>query len=99
MHTNILILLILLLLTSWLYSTTIYIPIDFPTIQAGLDASQTGDTVMVASGIYFENLIWPYTHNIKLLSELGADSTIIDGSSINRVIEIDGMLNTSTIIN
>lgn len=98
MRTKILILFLLLLLTPGLHSATIYIPADYTTIQAGLDAAQTGDTVMVAPGVYFENLIWPYTHNIKLLSELGADSTIIDGSSIDRVIEIDGMLNASTII-
>ena len=39
------------------FSTTINIPDDFPTIQEGFDASVDGDTVLVAQGIYYENLI------------------------------------------
>jgi len=39
------------------FSTTINIPEDFSTIQEGFDASVDGDTVLVAQGIYYENLI------------------------------------------
>ena len=38
-------------------ATTINIPADYPTIQEGFDASIDGDTVLVAPGIYYENLI------------------------------------------
>ena len=38
-------------------ATTINIPADYPTIQEGFDASVDGDTVLVAQGIYYENLI------------------------------------------
>ena len=38
-------------------ATTINIPADYPTIQEGFDASVDGDTVLVAPGIYYENLI------------------------------------------
>ncbi|SVD41680.1 uncharacterized protein METZ01_LOCUS394534, partial [marine metagenome] len=38
-------------------ATTINIPADYPTIQEGIDASVDGDTVLVAPGIYYENLI------------------------------------------
>ena len=39
------------------FSTTINIPADFSTIQEGIDASVEGDTVLIAQGIYYENLI------------------------------------------
>ena len=36
---------------------TILIPEDYQTIQAGIDASVDGDTVLVADGDYVENLV------------------------------------------
>ena len=39
------------------FSTTINIPMDYNTIQEGIDNSNNGDTVIVNQGIYFENLI------------------------------------------
>ena len=39
------------------FSAVINIPSDYSNIQAGIDASSAGDTVLIADGIYFENLI------------------------------------------
>ena len=39
------------------FSTTINIPSDYTTIQAGINASVDGDTILVAHGTYSENLI------------------------------------------
>ena len=47
----------LLLFVGLVFSTTINIPSDYPTIQEGINASVDGDTVLVAQGTYSENLI------------------------------------------
>ena len=45
------------LLATILSATTINIPADYETIQEGINASVDGDTVLIAQGIYYENLI------------------------------------------
>jgi hypothetical protein len=56
-------------------AATLRVPRDYPSIQAGLTAAHTGDTVLVAAGIYHESLtLKPGVH---LHGEPG---TILDGS-------------------
>lgn len=43
-----------LYLTNQAYSRDIYIPQDYPRIQAGIDASVNGDNVIVFPGTYNE---------------------------------------------
>jgi len=52
---------------------------DAPTIQAAADSSAQGDTVLVAPGIYFEN-IYLEDKGIVLSSESGPEVTTLDGS-------------------
>ena len=74
----------LCLLTSFILAaqaTIIHIPGDYPTIQAGINASVNGDTVLVASGTYSGegNRNLNYGGRIIVVkSELGPLHTLID---------------------
>ncbi|RKY94752.1 MAG: hypothetical protein DRQ13_07885, partial [Ignavibacteriae bacterium] len=39
-----------------LSQVTIHVPGDYSTIQAGINASQNGDTILVDEGTYYENV-------------------------------------------
>ena len=58
--------------------STWYVPDHFATIQAGIDGSSNGDTVIVRDGIYFENINFN-GREITLMSENGPSQTEING--------------------
>jgi len=59
-------------------AATIHVPNDQPSIQAGIDAALSGDTVMVHPGTYSENIDFR-GKPITVTSLQGAAVTIIDG--------------------
>ena len=63
----------------------IRVPLNFTTIQAAVDYATSGDTVIVAPGIYQENLI--INKSITIVGE-DRNTTIIDGSIAQVVISM-----------
>jgi len=76
------------------------VPAEYGTIQAGLDASASGDTVLVQPETYVENIVWPLVNGIKLIAAGDMGNTFIDGDNVDRVIEIisDGQIDAATLI-
>jgi hypothetical protein len=76
----------LLLASSAHGQTTVRVPSDYPTIQAGINAAAPGDTVLVAPGTYVENIDF-LGKAITVTSEAGAETTLIDGNQADPVVK------------
>jgi len=76
--------------------TVRHVPSGYSTIQLGLNAALNGDTVLVAAGTYTENIFWPVVNGIKLYSESGASTTIIDGNGTATVVYFSGLATIDT---
>ena len=79
---------------------TIHVPGDYATIQTGLNAAESMDTVLVAPGTYLENISFPPINNIHLIGQYGSEQTIIDGNASGSVMIFNnaGALDSSTVI-
>ena len=79
-------------------ATVIRVPSEQPTIQAGLNAAGTGDTVLVAADTYAERITWPALDGIILLSGGGAGLTVIDAERAGRVITMNAISYSSATV-
>ena len=77
----------LIVLVSAATAATIKVPGDQPTIQAGIDAASTGDTVLVSEGIHSGPGNRDLSFNgksITVKSKKGAEKTVIDCEQLGR---------------
>lgn len=63
----------------------IMVPVQQPSVQAGIDAASDGQVVRVAPGTYFETIDFK-GKAIRVLSSNGPQSTIINGHGIGSVV-------------
>ncbi len=89
---------VLYMLFTLSFGITLHVPGDYPSIQGALMHAADYDTVLVAPGTYYEHVSWPDKHGLKLLSEYGPDTTIIDAAGALRCITIDFSVDSTTVI-
>ena len=75
-------------LSSILLANTLLVPEDFNSIQLAIDNSISGDTILVNSGIYTENIIISNL-SLFLISVDGPNDTVIDGNYNGSTININ----------
>ena len=85
----------IIVLAVSLSASIINIPADYPTIQMGVDSSLAGDTILVAPGLYIENVVLDSSITLGSFFLTTGDTsfisqTIIDGDSTGTVISTDG---------
>ncbi len=96
--------LILFLCTGILSATIINIPVDYPTIQQGIDASQNADTILVQPGMYVENINYNGKNiTVGSLFLTTADTsyisqTIIDGNQSGSVVTFESGEDTTAVL-
>jgi len=68
----------------------------YASIQAAIDAAQSGDTILVGKGTYFENLKIK-DKSLNIVSASGPDQTTIQAASSASVVYYEGAINGGTL--
>ena len=68
-------------------TSTIYVPDDYSTIQAAVNAASPGDTIIMRDGTYTENVDVNKDH-LTIRSENGAEVTFVQAAKSNTVFNV-----------
>ena len=101
---KIVMLMIFMILMTGVFATTIYIPEDYATIQAGINASEDGDEIIVSPGTYVENInfngkavilgsLFYTTQDTSYISQ-----TIIDGNQNGSVVTFESEEGSTSVL-
>jgi hypothetical protein len=96
-YCPIFVILLTLVATPLIAASTINVPADQPTIQAGIKAAVAGDTVLVAPGTYTENINF-VGKAITVMSSGGAKVTIINGGGTASVVTFSSGETTASVL-
>ncbi len=81
-------------LPSLALARTWNVPVDAATIQAGIDSSSAGDTVLVAPGTYYENLT--VKSGIHVIAEdVDPTATVVDANAVGAPVAFLNLAETS----
>jgi len=76
----------------------LHVPGQYTTIAQALAAAKSGDTILVAPGVYPENITWPAVDGIRMVAVGGPAQTTIDGGQKGRVIVFGTGLTRATVL-
>jgi hypothetical protein len=90
--------LLLIFVAESLAQNTIHVPGDQPTIQSAINAAKNGDTVLVSSGTYTENINFG-GKAITVTSASGPSVTILDGGANGSVVTFNTGEGLASVLN
>lgn len=79
-------------------AATLHVPQTYQTISQALAAARSGDTVLVAPGIYREAIAWPNVDGIRLIASDGPQATVIDAMGTARVVVFPRTITSRTLL-